>query len=895
MAQTSRINAILGDLVDSFAQLAGDNNPRNLKQSKDLANKQVKAHQYVRTNQFEVESSICGLIEKFSIVNRDDLAEALTKRLDELRTKSKSKWMPELLSLLLNLSDRPDQKSTLEALELLKPPSPPPSPVTWEELDAEEPLTGEVWQDESYSSASDDEVELTKKSNLYVETKATLEEAVTDDILPTITENIPTDDFNKLQAVQFWTQADLGSSQPQRLTELQIIREVLHMLHGLPTSIFAIDEQNTLVYHAANISILQISLSGLNDVLQSFANIGSDLLRLRSWTRKGQKVPLLQAFNHAVSQQLRDFDQKIADIETRFVNPHSAVVISLLKVHREVECFSRPISAISALASSVPEHGGGFICLELLYDQICLLQAAGDDECSRELGHVFFACLNVYLRPISQWMEQGVALDNDESFFISVIDKGSPASTLWHDRYSLRKTNDGELHAPKFLCPSAKKILNAGKSIVFLQHLGKDLRQTTDELTPAPELTYESVVGCSSAVPGLLPFSEQFSTSFVQWIGSKYGPASSILRQQLLASQGLLQYIDTLEHVYFSKDGVLFQTFADELFKRIDGRGRDWSDKFLLSELARRTFSPALGLAKPSNLSVRIAQLNHSAQSVKILSSVLVDLTLPWAIQNIIQRSSIPTYQAVLCLLLQIYRAKALLRTDSYNIRTCGGRSRARLAIGIRQKLMWFANTMHSYVTETVAQTATQELRQKLADVEDIDGMCDVHDRFVARLELGCLLAKNLAPIYDSMISMLDLAVAYCGMQNTSMESSGLPERQFRVHSRRGRTRRRADRDSDEDDEDDDDDDDDAEDSSILDAEGTEKSSNGEETRNKGEQTESYAQRLQTLHDQFSRLLNFTVAGLRGVGRAGGEPAWEMLADSLAGGTNKRGRRYIYD
>jgi gamma-tubulin complex component 5 len=537
------------------------------------------------------------------------------------------------------------------------------------------------------------------------------------------------------------------------------------------------------------------------------------------------------------------------------------------------------------LVTSVPDHGGDFICLELLYDRLCALQAAGDEECFALLGTIFFGCLQVYLRPVALWMEQGIILETDEGFFIAVADKGSASSSLWHDRYTLRTTSDGTLHAPRFLYPAAKKILDAGKSIVFLQTLRKD--SPTDFRTTAVDLTYHSVCE-KGAVATLLPFSELFSTAFSNWIGNKYGPAASILKQHLLDSCSLLRHLESLEYVYFSKDGVVFQMFADELFKRIGDQKGDWNDKFLLSELARTSFG-SLANVKAGSLSVRTTRSKQTSRSVKVLSSVFLDINMPWAVQNIVQRSALSTYQGVFCFLLQIYRAKYLLRADSFKLRQPTALA-SRHAIGIYQQLMWFTNIMHSYVTETVIQTSIEDLRERLKAAEDVDAMCELHERFVARLELATLLATNLAPIHDSIISILDLAVLYSDTQTSDLandkSASKVPPR-HKYRPQRGRRRHSTMPDADEDSLDELS----SSESELSDADYASED-DAVSTVNKDK---PYAERLEAIHDQCSQLLHFTVAGLRGVSRAGGESAWEMLAERLEWGLHRPSRSTSYD
>jgi gamma-tubulin complex component 5 len=86
-----------------------------------------------------VASNLEGLQEKFRVYNEDPLADALHERLDRLAS-FEVKLGPEILSLLLELSDKPVIKSRLEDLDLLKEPDPDPGPpLRWKDLIADNP------------------------------------------------------------------------------------------------------------------------------------------------------------------------------------------------------------------------------------------------------------------------------------------------------------------------------------------------------------------------------------------------------------------------------------------------------------------------------------------------------------------------------------------------------------------------------------------------------------------------------------------------------------------------------------------------------------------------------------------------------------------------------------
>jgi gamma-tubulin complex component 5 len=99
------------------------------------------------------------LEEKFRIRNNEDLADALEMRISKLKTltdiSSADSFIPEILHLLLELSDKPLTKSRLSDLKELQP-SPPPRALTWDDIIADDPLEGEIWDDVDFGAESSD-------------------------------------------------------------------------------------------------------------------------------------------------------------------------------------------------------------------------------------------------------------------------------------------------------------------------------------------------------------------------------------------------------------------------------------------------------------------------------------------------------------------------------------------------------------------------------------------------------------------------------------------------------------------------------------------------------------------------------------------------------------------
>lgn len=238
---------------------------------------------------------------------------------------------------------------------------------------------------------------------------------------------------------------------------------------------------------------------------------------------------------------------------------------------------------------------------------------------------------------------------------------------------------------------------------------------------------------------------------------------------------------------------------------------------------------------------------------------------------NIIQRSSLPIYQQLFTLLLQTYRAKYLLQRATLPTIQLLSPHLRQLGYKLRQRLIWFADMVRSYLTETVIAPSFAAMAAALGSAADIDEMADIHMKYVARVQDQALLSEKLRPIHKAVVALLDLATAFAKeCAHAPLPKSSTAKAKAKAKSRDETTRRRsvipdtADEDSDSSNAGvDDDDDDDA-----------------MPKPHPQPQTAGLAHTAA----EFERLLPFVTAGLRSVGRVGAEPVWEMLAERLAWG-----------
>ncbi|KAK2069531.1 hypothetical protein P8C59_004102 [Phyllachora maydis] len=112
------------------------------------------------TQPFEVDEHLGGLVERLRVTGREALGDALARRL-QLLAPLKSRWTPEILHLLLELSDQPAEKTKIDSLHSLHEPEEDPGPaLTWAEIAEEDGWDEDraLWRNVNFDDNSDDDV-----------------------------------------------------------------------------------------------------------------------------------------------------------------------------------------------------------------------------------------------------------------------------------------------------------------------------------------------------------------------------------------------------------------------------------------------------------------------------------------------------------------------------------------------------------------------------------------------------------------------------------------------------------------------------------------------------------------------------------------------------------------
>ena len=888
MTHVPKIRSLTSDLIDSIQGSPkgrlNQSDVLGLERLKLFASRSFSDPRLARTNQYEVLDQLHGLEEKFRVLNNDELADALEARVGELSGLS-DQWTPEVLSLLLHLSDKPVEKTRIEDLAL--PQAQPPAPLLqWSDILLDDPLddSGGIWDSIDYAAESSEDEE-----NIALE-RSTTPELTPDssiqlgDAHPGVESDIqtmPIDNkaFSEIISAQFWktkaapepssveyTIKDGGQTDRVMIAETQMIREVVFMLLGVPSAVFTPGKDGEFNC-SSRYSVRRVSDSSIKHLLNNFVVLGNKLSRIRKWTGRTEDVPVQQTFQAALSVRMRDVDRVFSAIEARMTNPLKSTTISLLDLADEashITRFMQPIAEMLTGLKSTPKKQTPFEILERLFDRTCTYQSIGDIEGYEFMAKLFFDCLQTYLKPVKMWMETGELSHHDQVMFIARNEEVVALGALWQKQYYLRYDNNGRLHAPKFLHVAAQKIFATGKSVNFLKRLGRKPDQNKETFP----LEYSTV--CRTADKDMLsPFSELLHLALESWIASMHHSSSQILRNQLETQCGLSRSLDALEYIYFHRNGALSDVATSTIFDGLDRGNRAWNDSSMLTEQFRSVFV-SLTCIDTDRLSIRSIpasnrDIKNQKSSVKLLSNLQITYVLPWPLATIIPASSLSRYQAISTFLLQTYRAAhLLLRHPSLSTSASSWSpysSSNKLMFSIRHHLLWFTNTLLTYLTKVVLAVSTAEMRVNILKAEDVDIMIAVHESYTMHLEERCLISKRLAPIHQAIISLLDLVMLLT--ETNTYHTNPTQSLQPRTHRRNKRHR------------------DDSDDS--VSSSNDERSNSDDENAAEIPTTISYEAQLRKIHDTYTKLLSFVTAGLRGVSRAGGEPCWEILAEKLGG------------
>ncbi len=754
MAHAATIGQLAEGLVRSI--VSADNERIPYAQLRDNASRTFRKSGHARTNQFDVQSRLVGLEEKFSVRNREDLSERMQSCLEELPIESK--WLPEILQLLLSLSDNPLEQIRAVDTETVVPAVQDKDHfLTWQELAAEDSsYDDEIWNDIEHGyHSSGDEGPAVDRSDDSISTLAT---SIGDiDVVQLAESELLHADGDALNDVQEYFDSfrrdDCGT-----ISELTLVRETLSMLHGLPTHLYHYNPTTGEVLATEDVQCSTLTRPTLRGVMGGLAATASALNILRRWTSSYIATSYLQSCQAAARQLLSQYAQFLATHERKYIaGQQPRTVVSILSLQAEVRRTSAGLLHLAqiVLDSLRPKVTSPFALLDALFDRVCEAELSGDKSGNSTILPVFIAGVRTYLRSMSSWVCHGLCRDPGPTSLVVDANSECGLHELWWERYSMRRFDDGHPGTPMFMRALAPRLFAHGKSMAFLRLLRND---TSEQAPPGSSALDLSSFEARDPDLILLPFSQRVEDFFESWYDEIAADSKSSLPNEIRLSHGLIQTLHDLTYIFCSRDGTAFQTFADGLFWSFDHNTSTRKNSFILTELAQTSLRPT---GSDKSIASHLGDTDTIQSSIKHMGAVRLETTFTWPIQNITRTASPTTYSKIFAFLLQIYRAKYLLQQPLYDLRALATSrllmgDELRICFRLRQQCLAVVDILHAHVTTTAISCSNQMILEMEA-AQDMDSMADVWARHEKQLEVGVLLSEKLKPLHDALLSHLEL------------------------------------------------------------------------------------------------------------------------------------------
>lgn len=659
------------------------------------------------------------------------------------------------------MSDRPAEKSKVEFLELCHPPTPPP-PLTWRDILRDDPVEDTaLWEDVKFADGSSDDDLLVASETESIDDSsqpspptsvANYDDATAESFLLAVDES----ELDQLERDQEWR---VDRPEGANVEEIHVVREIVHLMLGLPTTIFQTQEKSQSGGVDFLPSLLQCSGPSTINLLDEMAQTARSVSILRSFASRDQDEPLLQRFTASCETALREFDFDVSAIEQRYVSISKPQVISTMSVVHDLQALAAPLVALQDLIQQNwhQVEQGSFLLLDALFQQALDAEIIGQRSIFKLLGTCLIESLEVYLRPLQQWMQSGEVPRNASHFCVSKRQDDCPLENFWHDMFQLNLRHD-RVAAPAFMQEHMTDVLDSGKSMAMIRAMGFPLPiPHKDASSPQSTLPLKEALDDESS---LLPFSTHLHIWLSTWQRSIRQPTWTPLRAHLLTSLALPATLQALETIYLSRDGSRFIGFVDALSARLDAAPYSWKDQVYTEELARATFGthPAVD---PRRLSVSFATATSKNpllnRSVHALASLSVVYSFPWPLANIIPPEAQQTYQSAQLLLLQLRRAIRAL--SAHRGRGAGAQAHASpVPPALRHTLLHALSTLHHAAAHAL-HAASRTVHARLVTADSVPALQRAHADFLSAVRRATLLPPSMRIARDALVSLCDVAV----------------------------------------------------------------------------------------------------------------------------------------
>lgn len=666
----------------------------------------------MRTNQFEVSTQLEGLEEKFRVLNRDDLADELYSRM-RLLGGYQQKWIPDVLDLLLHLSDNPVHKSKVEDLQGLRQAPPSPPRLKWVDIDREDPFDRDdpIWRDTVFTGYSSEEEDAPAGPESLGDSgeESNWPVLATDRYpLESIHRGEGEDLVRSLKDTQFWNKSGRDFI---IISEADIVKETLLVLLGLPSSIYW--RVGNVIELDKRFILGHASSDALRDVEQCVSDLVHQVDSVRAFVGQPQTVEYVQTLQDGVSEHLQRFDQELSGMQSDILTGNLSGSLTVLNLLQKIKDAADSVLHLAMLVQDA-RFQEPVQTLERLFDLTCEDQALGNSEWFTLLSTLFANTFKRFLASLQKSLDEG------------------------------RRKDGAGLSLPEFLRDSSPALRKIAKTRLALEEV------TAFRSPPQQMPNFEGIS------TDLESFKGAIKRIYSRYLDSQLATLSTLVKAEI--GSRVTQNLKILEYIYLARDISITEALDRIIFRRILKHGGTWNDRFAFADRVRGVYAKvphieiySLSVRPVTRSQGRITKHGDSALDLVGKMSVVYGLRPP--VSTIIPREALTRYQDAARMLLQLRWAKKCLEQISYD----DDRPPSYILASIRHLSLFAVNTVYDHITSYTIEALSMRMFEAMDDALDIDDVTHAHESFLAELEDQLLLSERLSPLKDALLNLLSL------------------------------------------------------------------------------------------------------------------------------------------
>ncbi|KAK8861336.1 hypothetical protein IAR55_002155 [Kwoniella newhampshirensis] len=626
----------------------------------------------------------------------------------------------------------------------------------------------------------------------------------------------------------------------------QLQRELLFALSGRPGVVFTITCDGQCTIKPDHPEVHHLTPTAVRGLLETFSIRATQAARIRAFVSntlqpikssssppKSSRKPsnrvnkTQQAFAEACRGVVNVFDTWLSELEASFVfgsnelsssssvSGISAATTPLL-LNLEVEKNHAPL--LEHLSSFIPHSHSPTLLLNLIYSTMISIGQTKNPRHLAALRQIFLLSARPSWLILGKWLNEGMPVplsltDPEEGTFSSLSLEDDEA--VLDEEFFIKRDRDvswadedffesgfvvGDEGWPLWLGEEAGElVLEAGKARGLLRSLmgnvaGLERWSPLEEVLAPLQSPREDAVHLASPNE-TVDIKERLST----YLRPMCQLTQFHLRRVLDEECGLEQHLDAIEGLMFLKGFEVIHEWTNMLFDKAQLRGR-WMDfQFLTSTLRDITETKQALWMNPSAIRIRTVRLQGPITGPRALGIIRADYQTPFPLSQLFTSTSIELRAEVFAFMLQVsmgrHIATGTIYSDSEALSRCSTHddaSEIRALWPVRQKIVWFLDTLYIWLTERVIETETKRYRNKLEEMTSLRSMIVLELEHTRSIRDYCFLNTASSDLHEAILSILDMTniISECitsfvgaqtltttGAQKPKITSSNITER----------------------------------------------------------------------------------------------------------------------